>query len=79
MLALPIVKSRSAEVDITRVFEAENSSKPDDDSYSGNARNAAGGEDDDALDAEETDEGGELLPAAQTAESEPGPQVDYFA
>jgi hypothetical protein len=78
--ALPVVKTRPAETDISRVFDVENSSKPDDDSYSGNARNAsAGGEDDEAMDAEEMDEGGETQAAAQTAESESSLQIDYFA
>ncbi len=44
--ALPVMKTPPADSDLTRVFDIENSSQPGDDSYSGNGRKAAGGQDD---------------------------------
>ncbi len=74
--AMPVVKVPPLESGITRVLDIDNSSKPGDDTYSGNRKKAAGGEDDEAEDLEE---GGDVEPSAQPEESSPLPEVDYFA
>jgi hypothetical protein len=71
-----VVKAPQADSDLSRVFDIENSSKPGDDSYSGNAKNAAGGEDDDS---EELDELIDTEPRPQPAEDGPTTQVNFFA
>jgi len=54
--ALPAVKAPPVDPRLSAVFDIENSSGPGDDTYSGNGRKAAGGQDDEAeeslLDAE---------------------------
>lgn len=61
---------------LSKVFDIENSSKPNDDSYSGNGKKAAGGEDDEPGNP---DEGADAESGKLSVENGPGTQIDYFA
>ena len=74
--AMPVVKVPPADSDLSRVFDIENSSKPGDDSYSGNGKKSAGGEDDETGEPEEIVES---EPAVQPAENGHGTQINFFA
>ena len=76
ILPLPVARTPQADSDLSRVFDIENSSKPGDDSYSGNAKNAAGGEDDSDDDLDELID---TEPRPQPAEDGPVTQVSFFA
>jgi hypothetical protein len=76
ILPLPVTKVPGAESDVSRVLDVENSSKPDDDSYSGNGKNAAGGQDDEA---EEQEAAVDPAPASELPGDGQGVQVNYFA
>jgi hypothetical protein len=70
------VKIPPADSGLSKVFDIENSSKPNDDSYSGNGKKASGGQDDEPDDMEE---GSEAEPGTPPVESGHASQVDYFA
>ena len=74
--AMPVVKIPPKESGLSKVFDVENSSRPGDDSYSGNGKKASGGQDDEAeeLESAAEDESGE-----QAEEPAQGTQVNYFA
>ena len=76
ILPLPATRVPRAESDVSRVADVENSPKPDDDTYSGNSRNAAGGEDDDS---EEFETAVETEPGGETHEEVQGIKVNFFA
>jgi hypothetical protein len=71
-----IAKVPPVEAGLSAIFDIENLSKTGDDSYSGNGRKAAGGQDDEDG---ELEEGGEPESAAPAEENGGGVQVNYFA
>jgi hypothetical protein len=74
--AMQVVKVPPADSGLSKVFDIENSSKPGDDSYSGNRKKAAGGEDDETEEMEEeVDNESSALPAQVS----PTTQINYFA
>lgn len=77
--SLPVMKSPPAEADLSRVFDIVNSSKPDDDTYSGSNKKGTGGQDDEADTIEETAPAIEAQPAESPEDTESGPAVNYFA
>jgi hypothetical protein len=72
---LPVRKVPPAESGLSAVFDIVNTPKPDNDSYSDNGKKAAGGQDDEADDLEDS----ETEPSAATPESGRGAQINYFA
>ncbi len=74
--ALSVVKIPPAESDLPRVLGTEDSARPGDDSYSGNGREAAGGQDDEV---EAPEEGIEAQSAEHSTEDSQGPQINFFA
>lgn len=74
---MPVVKVPPADSDLSRVFDIENSSKPDEDTYSGSGKKASGGQDDEDNDLVE--EGVEEESGGQAVERVEGRQIDYFA
>jgi hypothetical protein len=74
--AMPLVKIPPAESGLSKVFDVENSSKPNDDSYSGNGKKSAGGQDDETDDLEE---GNDVVSGDHAAEHGRISQIDYFA
>jgi hypothetical protein len=73
--AMPVMKVPKADPELSAVFDIENSSKPGDDSYTGSGKKAAGGEDDDDADLEDSLE---AESAVQAAEKGQGTQINYF-
>ncbi len=76
---MPVVKVPPADSDLSRVFDIQNSSKPDEDTYSGSGKKASGGQDDENEADELIDEGVEEEPHAQAVARIEGRQIDYFA
>jgi hypothetical protein len=74
--AMPVVKVPPADSGLSKVFDIENSSKPGDDSYSGNGKKAAGGEDDEA---EELEAGIDNESPSQPDQVSSTTQINYFA
>ena len=74
--ALPVVKVPPADAGLSKVFDIENSSKPGDDSYSGNRKKAAGGEDDED---EEIEEESDNESSAEPERAVTVTQINYFA
>lgn len=74
---IPVVKVPAADSDLSRVVEIENSSKPDDDTYSGNGKKASGGQDNE--DDERVEEDTDAEPSGQAVERVEDSQIDYFA
>jgi len=74
--ALPVVKIPPADSDVSRVVGTEDSSRPGDDRYTGNGREAAGGQDDGA---DEIENSVEVQPAEHSTEDGQGPQINFFA
>ena len=74
--ALPSVKTPPADPELSRVFDIENSSQPGDDSYTGNGKKAAGGQDDEA---DELEEGLEAERVSRATEDGRGTRVNFFA
>lgn len=52
----PVIKTPPVDANVSRVFDVENSARPDDDTYSGSNKKGAGGQDDEDETTEETDE-----------------------
>lgn len=84
--SLPVMKTPPADSDVSRVFDIVNSSKPDDDTYSGSNKSGAGGEDEENIPTEETDISLSVAPAAANEENPEAPVphnpalgVNYFA
>jgi hypothetical protein len=81
--SLPVMKTPPAEADLSRVFDVENSSRPDDDSYSGSNKKGAGGQDDEDNVTEESalaSESNTPQPAEDSSElPNTAPAVNYFA
>ena len=73
---MPVVKAPPANSGLSKVFDIENSSKSNDDSYSGNGKKASGGQDDEA---EELDDGVENESGGQAAENLSVTQINFFA
>ena len=78
---LQVVKTPPVDSDISKVFDIQNPSQPGDDSYSGDGKKSAGGQDDDAEALEETmeAESREVQPPASSPDDEPTAQINYFA
>jgi hypothetical protein len=76
---MPVVKVPPADSDLSRVFDIENSSKPDEDTYSGGGKKASGGQDDENEDDELVEEGVEEESHGPAVGRVEGRQVDYFA
>ncbi len=76
---MPVVKVPPADSDLSRVFDIENTSKPDEDTYSGSGKKASGGQDDDNDDDQLVEEGVEPEPRAQRTGRVDGRQIDFFA
>lgn len=79
--SLPVMKTPPADSNVSRVFDVENSPKPDDDTYSGGSRKGAGGQDDDNEEDTLMEEA-EAAPSAESTERgtvERGSGVNFFA
>ena len=88
---LQVVKTPPVDSDISKVFDIENSSRPGDDSYSGNGKKSPGGQDDDpeapeesmeaeSMKAERTEaESKEVAGPTSSSDDEPTAQINYFA
>jgi hypothetical protein len=76
--AMHVIKVRPADTDLSAIFDIENPSKPGDDTYSGNGKKSAGGQDDDSDDAQ-SEEDAETNPGTPTPERAQTSQIDYFA
>jgi len=74
--AMPVVKTPPKESGLSKVLDVENSSRPGDDSYSGNGKEASGGQDNEA---EELEGAAENESSEQAGELAQGTQVNYFA
>jgi hypothetical protein len=74
--AMPVMKAPPADSGLSRVLDIDSSSQPGDDSYSGNGKKAAGGQDDEAEDLED---GIAAAPTGQPAEDGQATQVNLFA
>jgi hypothetical protein len=74
--AVPVVKARPADPEISALFDIENSAGPGDDSYSGSGKKASGGQDDES---DELEDGVEAESGGHVSESDQGTQVNYFA
>ena len=72
--ALPVMKTPPVDPRLTGVFDIADSSGPGDDSYSGSGKKAAGGQDDEADDVEETTE-----TEPQTPEEGTRTGINFFA
>ncbi|HUV71344.1 MAG TPA: hypothetical protein VMW15_16930 [Terracidiphilus sp.] len=75
---MSVVKIPPADSDLSRVFDVENSSRPDEDTYTGSGKKAAGGQDDEDDDDELVEEGAENVPVRRAVEHVRGAQIDYF-
>ena len=73
---MPTVKAPPAEAGLTALFDIESTSKPGDDSYTGNGKKAAGAEEDEA---EDSGAGEETETGAKPAEESPASRISYFA
>ena len=76
ILPLSVARTPQPDSDVSRVFDIVNSAKPGDDRYSGNAKNAAGGEDDSDDDLDQVID---AEPSSQPADVQPATQVSFFA
>jgi hypothetical protein len=74
--ALPVMKTPPVDPRLSGVFDIENSSAPGDDSYSASGKKAAGGQDDEADDLEETTD---LESQAETPEEGTNTGINFFA
>lgn len=75
---MSVVKIPPADSDLSRVFDVENSSRPDEDTYTGSGKKAGGGQDDED-DDELVEDGGDQAPVRRAVEQVRGTQIDYFA
>lgn len=75
--AVPAVKSRPLDSELSALFEIESSARAGDDTYTGNGKKAAGAEENDEEDAEDLEE----LSAAEPDRHADGSsgQISFFA
>ena len=74
--AVPVVKARPVEHELSALFDIENSAGPGNDSYSGSGKKASGGQDDES---DELEDGLEDETRGHASENAQGAQVNYFA
>jgi hypothetical protein len=77
--SLPVMKVPPAESDLSRVFDIDNSSKPNDDTYSGSNKKGTGGQDDESDIVEDSALDSEARPAQPDEETDRGLAVNFFA
>ncbi len=72
--AMPVVKVRPVDSDLSAIVDIENSSNAGDDTYSGSGKKAAGGQDD-----ESEELGEEVAEGESGGRAAGGGKIDYFA